>query len=68
MAVKSPSVQPTRQRNVLTEARFHVGRDFQKPGEVMDKSGGFSLAQLFWQVFDFVQCLAEVENSIGTWL
>lgn len=37
MAEKSPRVQPTRHRNVLTPARFHVGRDAQKS---QDNTGG----------------------------
>ncbi|KAF6798789.1 hypothetical protein CSOJ01_12630 [Colletotrichum sojae] len=37
MAEKSPRVQPTRHRNVLTAARFHVGREAQKS---QDSTGG----------------------------
>jgi hypothetical protein len=41
MAVKSPNVQPARQRNVLTEARFHVGLELQKAADVAERGADF---------------------------
>lgn len=36
MAEKSPAVQPTRHRNVLTVARRHVALDVQKAADAIE--------------------------------
>ena len=36
MVVKSPNVQPARQRSVLTEARFHIGLELQNAADVAE--------------------------------
>lgn len=41
MAEKSPTVQPTRQRNVLIPALFHVGLDDQNAVVRGDREDGF---------------------------
>lgn len=44
IAEKSPNVQPTKHRRVLTAARRHVGREVQKSDVAMD--GALGLASL----------------------
>lgn len=45
MVLKSPVVQPTRQRRVLSDALCHVGLEDQKPAEDAGAGGGCLDAQ-----------------------
>lgn len=56
MAEKSPKVQPARQRNVLTEARFHVGLELQKAADVAERGAEFWQGVFLLQEWLLVHC------------